>query len=73
MDRQRSEVLNEATTSRTALPYTARMTWRPDLTVAAIAQREDGRFLVVEERIGDCIVFNQPAGHVKTANPYSKP
>ncbi|MEO6080710.1 MAG: NUDIX hydrolase [Steroidobacteraceae bacterium] len=41
------------------------MTWRPDLTVAAIAQREDGRFLLVEERIGNAVVFNQPAGHVE--------
>ncbi|MEO8314862.1 MAG: NUDIX hydrolase [Pseudomonadota bacterium] len=41
------------------------MTWRPDLTVAAIVQREDGRFLIVEERIGAAIVFNQPAGHVE--------
>jgi 8-oxo-dGTP pyrophosphatase MutT (NUDIX family) len=41
------------------------MTWRPDLTVAAIAQRADGRFLVVEERIGSALVFNQPAGHVE--------
>jgi 8-oxo-dGTP pyrophosphatase MutT (NUDIX family) len=41
------------------------MTWRPDLTVAAIVQHEDGRFLVVEERIGTAIVFNQPAGHVE--------
>ena len=41
------------------------MTWRPDLTVAAIAQREDGRFLVVEERINGALVFNQPAGHVE--------
>ncbi|MEO6185694.1 MAG: NUDIX hydrolase [Steroidobacteraceae bacterium] len=41
------------------------MTWRPDLTVAAIVQRDDGRFLMVEERIGDAIVFNQPAGHVE--------
>jgi len=41
------------------------MTWRPDLTVAAIVQREDGRFLVVEERIGNSMVFNQPAGHVE--------
>jgi 8-oxo-dGTP pyrophosphatase MutT (NUDIX family) len=40
------------------------MTWRPDLTVAAIAQRDD-RFLVVEERIGGSLVFNQPAGHVE--------
>jgi 8-oxo-dGTP pyrophosphatase MutT (NUDIX family) len=41
------------------------MTWRPDLTVAAIVQRDDGRFLVVEERIGTALVFNQPAGHVE--------
>jgi 8-oxo-dGTP pyrophosphatase MutT (NUDIX family) len=41
------------------------MTWRPDLTVAAIAQRDDGRFLIVEERIGGAMVFNQPAGHVE--------
>lgn len=40
------------------------MTWRPDLTVAAIVQRED-RFLLVEERVGGAVVFNQPAGHVE--------
>jgi 8-oxo-dGTP pyrophosphatase MutT (NUDIX family) len=40
------------------------MTWRPDLTVAAIVQRDD-RFLVVEERIQGRIVLNQPAGHVE--------
>lgn len=40
------------------------MTWRPDLTVAAIVQRDD-RFLFVEERIGGQLVFNQPAGHVE--------
>ncbi|HMA12882.1 MAG TPA: NUDIX hydrolase [Steroidobacteraceae bacterium] len=40
------------------------MTWRPDLTVAAIVQRDD-RFLVVEERIRKQLVFNQPAGHVE--------
>jgi len=40
------------------------MTWRPDLTVAAIVQRDD-RFLVVEERIRGRLVFNQPAGHVE--------
>jgi 8-oxo-dGTP pyrophosphatase MutT (NUDIX family) len=40
------------------------MTWRPDLTVAAIVQR-DGRFLIVEERIQQATVFNQPAGHVE--------
>ena len=40
------------------------MTWRPDLTVAAIIER-DGRFLIVEERIRGSLVFNQPAGHVE--------
>ncbi len=40
------------------------MTWRPDLTVAAIVQRDD-RFLVVEERIRNQLVLNQPAGHVE--------
>jgi len=40
------------------------MTWRPDLTVAAIVQRND-RFLMVEERISERLVFNQPAGHVE--------
>lgn len=40
------------------------MTWRPDLTVAAVVQRE-GRFLIVEERINGATVFNQPAGHVE--------
>jgi 8-oxo-dGTP pyrophosphatase MutT (NUDIX family) len=40
------------------------MTWRPDLTVAAIVRRDD-RFLMVEERIGSAVLFNQPAGHVE--------
>lgn len=40
------------------------MTWRPDLTVAAIVQRDD-RFLIVEERIRNRLVLNQPAGHVE--------
>lgn len=40
------------------------MTWRPDLTVAAIVQRDE-RFLIVEERIQGRLVLNQPAGHVE--------
>jgi 8-oxo-dGTP pyrophosphatase MutT (NUDIX family) len=40
------------------------MGWRPDVTVAAIAET-DGRFLVVEERINRRLLFNQPAGHVE--------
>jgi 8-oxo-dGTP pyrophosphatase MutT (NUDIX family) len=37
---------------------------RIDVTVAAIAENQ-GRFLLVEERVGDSIVFNQPAGHLE--------
>ena len=40
------------------------MSVRPDLTVAAIVER-DGQFLFVEERAGSRMVFNQPAGHVE--------
>lgn len=40
------------------------MTWRPDLTVAVVVQRDD-RFLIVEERIQGALVLNQPAGHVE--------
>lgn len=40
------------------------MSLRPDLTVAAVVER-DGRFLLVEERVGSQLVFNQPAGHVE--------
>lgn len=41
------------------------MVWRPDVTVAAIAER-DGRFLMVEERIRGRLVYNQPAGHLES-------
>jgi len=40
------------------------MSWSPEVTVAAVVLRED-RFLVVEERIADQLVFNQPAGHLE--------
>jgi 8-oxo-dGTP pyrophosphatase MutT (NUDIX family) len=40
------------------------MTWRPDLTVAVVVQRDE-RFLIVEERIQGALVLNQPAGHVE--------
>ena len=40
------------------------MSWNPDITVAAVVER-DARFLIVEERIGGALVFNQPAGHVE--------
>lgn len=36
----------------------------PEITVAAVTERE-GRFLLVEERIGGRLVLNQPAGHLE--------
>jgi ADP-ribose pyrophosphatase YjhB (NUDIX family) len=40
------------------------MASRPDITVAAVAE-SSGRFLLVEEHIGNHLVFNQPAGHLE--------
>ena len=37
--------------------------WKPHVTVAAIAER-DNKFLIVEELVDDQLVFNQPAGHL---------
>lgn len=37
--------------------------WKPNVTVAAVVERE-GRFLVVEEETEDGLRFNQPAGHL---------
>jgi 8-oxo-dGTP pyrophosphatase MutT (NUDIX family) len=38
--------------------------FRPNVTVAAVVHR-DGRFLMVEERSGERLVINQPAGHLE--------
>ena len=40
--------------------------WHPDVTVAAICER-DGKFLLVEEmsKTSKQMVFNQPAGHLE--------
>jgi len=40
------------------------MIFRPDVTVAALIERE-GRFLLVQERIAGRLVLNQPAGHLE--------
>jgi ADP-ribose pyrophosphatase YjhB (NUDIX family) len=37
--------------------------WKPNVTVAALVER-DGRFLLVEEETPEGIRFNQPAGHL---------
>ncbi len=40
------------------------MRWKPNVTVAAIVER-DQKFLLVEENADKLIVFNQPAGHLE--------
>ena len=40
------------------------MPWNPEVTVAAIVER-DSRFLMVEERSSGRLVLNQPAGHLE--------
>lgn len=37
--------------------------WKPNVTVAAVVER-DGRFLLVEEETSRGRLFNQPAGHL---------
>jgi 8-oxo-dGTP pyrophosphatase MutT (NUDIX family) len=38
--------------------------WKPSVTVAAIIEREDGKFLLIEEETSDGVRINQPAGHL---------
>ncbi|MBI2312030.1 MAG: NUDIX hydrolase [Betaproteobacteria bacterium] len=40
------------------------MVWKPNVTVAAVIER-DGRFLLVEEHTVKGVRFNQPAGHLE--------
>jgi 8-oxo-dGTP pyrophosphatase MutT (NUDIX family) len=40
------------------------MVWKPNVTVAAVVQR-DGKFLLVEEETEAGLAFNQPAGHLE--------
>lgn len=40
------------------------MIWKPNVTVAAIIEK-DGKFLLVEEETADGLLFNQPAGHLE--------
>lgn len=43
----------------------------PELTVAAVIERQ-GRFMLVEERVGGTLVLNQPAGHVEEGESISE-
>ena len=38
------------------------MIWKPNVTVAAVIER-DAKFLLVEEETSQGLRFNQPAGH----------
>ena len=40
------------------------MVWKPNVTVAAVLER-DGRYLLVEEETEYGICYNQPAGHLE--------
>ena len=40
------------------------MVWKPNVTVAALIER-DGKFLLVEEQTAQGVRFNQPAGHLE--------
>lgn len=40
------------------------MIWKPNVTVAAVIER-DGKFLLVEEETSNGLRFNQPAGHLE--------
>lgn len=45
------------------------MVWKPDVTVAAVVER-DGHFLLVEERASGRVVINQPAGHLESGETF---
>lgn len=41
------------------------MIWKPHVTVAAIAEKDD-KFLIVEEKVDGQLMYNQPAGHLES-------
>jgi len=40
------------------------MIWKPNVTVAAVIER-DGKFLLIEEETSHGVRYNQPAGHLE--------
>lgn len=44
-------------------PRSSLVRWKPNVTVAALIER-DGRFLLVEEQTSDGLLLNNPAGHL---------
>lgn len=47
------------------------MVWKPDVTVAAVVERE-GRFLLIEEHVSNRLVINQPAGHLELNESFAE-
>jgi len=45
------------------LSHAPQVRWKPNVTVAALIER-DGRFLLVEEETSDGLLLNNPAGHL---------
>ncbi len=63
-DLQSSLTIEPPTAHASDPVYSAPMALKPDITVAAIVEREQ-RFLMVEERAARRVVLNQPAGHLE--------
>lgn len=55
--------MNRPVMAPAALPLRPLARWRPNVTVAAIIER-DGRFLLVEEQTDRGLKLNTPAGHL---------
>jgi len=45
------------------MTYPAPSRWKPNVTVAAVIEK-DGRFLLIEEETADGLKLNNPAGHL---------
>ncbi len=49
--------------AKTGSPHLPKQRWKPNVTVAAVIER-DGLFLLVEEQTSDGLLLNNPAGHL---------
>ena len=53
----------QALTAAQTVATAPKVRWKPNVTVAAVIER-DGRFLLVEEDTSDGLLLNNPAGHL---------
>lgn len=58
-----AELLATAPLPTVSATPTNKVRWKPNVTVAALIER-DGKFLLVEEDTSDGILLNNPAGHL---------